>query len=955
MYQKSHLLRLALAATLLTSATSLVSAAAPVHVSPADISWRKFLAQHDMYWNSIGTDYYGGAILGNGLLGLNIYEETAKQYRFNVGRTDVTEGRNMLPGYESNSHLFTAARLPIGYFRLTTKGAVTGTGEKIRLSIYDAIATGTLTTASGTIDFKTYIHATKNYIVLQTEATEGEQDFGWTFVPQTAISPRVLNNGSGERAYYNAHPNPAVKPLATDGDYHLSVQNLECGKTYVVAWKEVSEGAKRHIIATVSQEGTSGDPVGASEAIAIASAKKDIDEGFADLSSATAEASHTAWWNAYYPQSFATFGNTKMETFYWLQLYKFACASRPDKPLVDIQGPWPVANTPWPCVWMNLNTQLTYSWQYKANQSAMSEPLWKAFVDYDANLTRNVTDIPNQQDWTDAVAMSRSTTYNLYRPLEPTLASVNQYETGNMTWLLFYYWQYCTYNHREDILIDHFFSLLKRAINLYFHLRTTGTDGLYHLPVTASPEYSSSYGFEDCSYDLASLRWGLQTLIGINSKYSLGDPKAADWQDFLDKLVPYPEDPTRGYMLGKDRNFTASHRHYSHMLMMYPYHTVNWDNAADRGVMTKTLDNWQSLTGQLQGYSFTGSSAMYASMGQPETALARLTSLVGSGTSPGGYIKPNTLYAETGPVFETPMAAVSSLHELYLQTWGDKLRVFPAVPSAWAQLPLSFISLRTEGAFLISASRSNGKTVFIQVESEAGGLCRLQTGMDLANVKIINMQGQDLDYIIADTTTGLVEISTTAGDIFQVHATDAAIALPSILEHPAAERNAYGSGSPGVAPAQQLETYTIAIRTPQGATIEYPSDYSVPVAVEEGDLFRIMFSVDSGYENPVLLLNGEAVTLAAPLAGIYTYRLNVTSDVVVQLRAEKIILQTKVESTSNSNIKVYATNGYIQVEGTTAIPAAYTLSGTLVDATKRLQAGVYIVKVGGETVKLLIQ
>jgi hypothetical protein len=485
-----------------------------------------------------------------------------------------------------------------------------------------------------------------------------------------------------------------------------------------------------------------------------------------------------------------------METFYWLQLYKFASASRSDKPIVDLQGPWPIASTPWPCIWMNLNTQLTYSWQYKANQSALSEPLWKAFADNDANLTRNVTDITGQETWTDAIALSRSTTYSLYRPLSPALASLNQYETGNMTWLLFYYWQYCTYNHREDLLTSHFFDLLTRAINLYFHIRMEGADGKYHLPSTASPEYGNP-GPEDCNYDLASLRWGLQTLIGINRTYHLGNPKAAAWQDFLDKLVDYPEDSTRGYMLGKDRNFTSSHRHYSHMLMMYPYHIVSWDMEDKRDVMAKTLNNWQNLRGQLQGYSFTGSAAMYAAMGQPETALARLTSLVGSGVAPGGYIQKNTLYKESGPVFETPMAAVSTLHELYLQTWGSKIRVFPAVPSAWAQQPLSFINLRTEGAFLVSASRSKGKTVFIQVESEAGGLCRLQTGMSIAKAKVITLSGKNLDYTLVDEATGLIELSTAAGDIFQVHAVDATLVLPAILEHPQAERNAYGSGNPG--------------------------------------------------------------------------------------------------------------------------------------------------------------
>jgi hypothetical protein len=207
-----------------------------------------------------------------------------------------------------------------------------------------------------------------------------------------------------------------------------------------------------------------------------------------------------------------------------------------------------------------------------------------------------------------------------------------------------------------------------------------------------------------------------------------------------------------------------------------------------------------------------------------------------------------------------------------------------------------------------------------------------------------------------DNAAGLIEVSTTAGDIFQVHATDADLVLPAILEHPAAERNTYGSGNPGAAPEKQFDIFTIAIRPPQGITLVQPADISQPTAIDEGGSFRVSFTLDSGYENPVLLLNGEPVTLAPATAGIYTYQIvDITVNVVVQLRASQIPIPTKVETASASPIKVYATNGYIQVEGTTATPVAYTLSGTLVDATKRLPAGIYIVKVGGETVKVLVQ
>jgi hypothetical protein len=360
---------------------------------------------------------------------------------------------------------------------------------------------------------------------------------------------------------------------------------------------------------------------------------------------------------------------------------------------------------------------------------------------------------------------------------------------GNLTWLLYYYWQYCVYNNKQDELKTEFFNFLKHAVNYYVHIRTKSGD-TYHLPQTSSPEYGTSP--TDCNYDLSVLRWGLQTLLAIDNKYNLNDANKAVYQDFLDHLVDYPVDATRGFNLGKDKAFTATHRHYSHLLMIYPLYTVNWEQPENQAVITKSVNNWQSLTGQLQGYSFTGSSAMYSSMGNGDLALTRLNSLLGS------YIQKNTLYKETGPVFETPMAAVSSIHDLYLQSWGDKIRVFPAVPTTWQNA--SFIDLRTEGAYLVSATRNNGQTVFIQVKSEAGGLCRLQTGIVATRIHAQTLDGQALPFTVVDADKGLIEINTQAGDVFQIIDSAIEVKLPAPLAHPAGETNPYGVNKGGPAP-----------------------------------------------------------------------------------------------------------------------------------------------------------
>ncbi|MDR2950943.1 MAG: alpha-L-fucosidase [Prevotella sp.] len=731
-------------------------------ITPQDINWEVFFNQHDLVWNKITPDYYAGAIMGNGLLGNSIYKE-GDNYKFHIGRVDVTEGR--MPADKSQyRNLYDGARLPIGYFLIKPVGTVLS--ENMRLNLWDATTTGAITTDKGKISFKSYVHSTRDIIVLETDTEGKETVFQWDWNASKAISPRYTFGNKDYPQEYIDNPNPDVK-IYTDGEYKLSVQNLKGGKTYVVAWQEIKKGSSRRITITITHENT--------EELAISKAKETIDSATKEASSSL-ENSHKQWWHAYYPASFASFGNTKIESFYWIQQYKLGCLTRPDKYIIDLQGPWAMEKTPWPAIWMNLNVQLTYSPLFTANRTEMSETLWKSLNDNLEHLSENVS----VEEWRkDAIVMGRSTSYHLYSRLDINNKPV--YEVGNLTWILYYYYQYCMYLYDENELLKKFYPLLKKSIAYYEHIKEKREDGKYHLPETASPEYKTA---KDCNYDLALLQWGLKTLLDINEAYKLNDQKASVWEDFKGNLVNYPTDSEKGFMIGEDVNLTGSHRHYSHLMMIYPLYLINWDQPENRALISKSIAHWQGMPSYLQGYSFTGSSSMYSMMGDGERAVIQLQKLIDK------YIQPNTLYKETGPVIETPLAGAASLQDLYLQVWNGKIRIFPAVPTDWPQA--SFINFRTEGAFLVSASREGGKTVFIQIKSEKGGLCRIQTAMNTDNLSIYKIGGGKVHFSVIDKSTGLLEIKTKEGDIVQIIDKTLKTIFPKPVKHLKSEQNTFG-------------------------------------------------------------------------------------------------------------------------------------------------------------------
>ena len=110
-------------------------------------------------------------------------------------------------------------------------------------------------------------------------------------------------------------------------------------------------------------------------------------------------------------------------------------------------------------------------------------------------------------------------------------------------------------------------------------------------------------------------------------------------------------------------------------------------------------------------------------------------------------VHPNTMYTEAGPVIETPLSGARSVQDMILTSWGGKLRVFPAIPDAWKDV--SFHNLRAEGAFLVSASRRNGTTEFVRIESLAGEPCRLVTDLPDPKSQGVTVQKvADREYVI---------------------------------------------------------------------------------------------------------------------------------------------------------------------------------------------------------------
>lgn len=704
--RRTPVCRIAALALPLIAAVGMNAAAPAVKL---DVDWPAFLARQDLVWESAPRAWEEAPFMGNGMLGTMLWQDSASNaFVLHLGRSDVQDHRTEPPDeYPANAR----ARLLIGQFRIKPVGRILKTST-FTLDLWNAETRGEIVTDRGHITLATYVHSVEMGIVLELEASAGEEQFTIEWHAADASSPRQLyaihHNEPGRiEPGYTPNPQPEISHR---GSVSICTQKLLQGGRTTTAWRIDGRGGKRRLLASVAHsypgDGATDDAVA------------DV-ERLASTDAARLRAAHQRWWHDYYPASFLSISDASMEAFYWIQMYKLASATRADRALIDNQGPW-LQETPWPGAWWNLNVQLTYWPVCCSNRLDLGRSLVSALAAHRQTLIENVAPAYRA----DSAGIGRVTGMDLagkvgtpgdFANWKDAAHQENVPEVGLLTWTCHNLWMMYRYSMDDEMLARDLFPLLRRAVNYYLHFLVRGDDGKLHLPTTYSPEYGVA---PDCNFDLSLVRWGCTALLASAERLGIDDPLAPRWREVLSGLTDYPKDDN-GYLIGRGVPYAFSHRHYSHLLMIYPLYLVNVEQPGAAEIIRKSVETWQSKPEALQGYSCTGAASILAAIGRGDEALAHLRRLWDV------FLTPNTFYREAGPVIETPLSAAQSIHDMILQSWGGRIRVFPSTPSEWPDI--SFHNLRTEGAFLVSAKRRGGRTELIRIRSLAGEPCVVRT------------------------------------------------------------------------------------------------------------------------------------------------------------------------------------------------------------------------------------
>jgi alpha-L-fucosidase 2 len=479
--------------------------------------------------------------------------------------------------------------------------------------------------------------------------------------------------------------------------------------------------------------------------------------------------SHIKWWKDYWSRSSVSLPDAVLEKQYYLDMYKFGCVARANTPPISLQAIWTADNgnlPPWKGDFHHdLNTQLSYWPGYTGNHLDLTEGytnwLWKV-KEENKRWTKHYFEL-------DGLNVPGVTTIG-GKPMGGWI----QYSMSPTTsaWLAqHFYWQW-KYSMDKIFLNERCLLYFDDVETFLMKMRTEDSGSLkYNMHLSSSPEYydnSVRAWFRNyTNYDLALTKLLYENYVEVLTAV----PPRSFKEIFFDSWR-YPEFDINetGLTVAPGQNLDESHRHHSPYMAIHPLGLLNIEDPAEKDIINNSLRHIEKKgTRAWVGYSFTWMGCIYARAQEGDSAASMLkkfaTNFVSSnsfhlnGDQKDGQYSSFTYRPFT---LEGNFAFAQGIHEMLLQSHKGYIEIFPAIPGAWKNI--SFKTLRTEGAFLVSAKKENGVVTNITIKSGAGGELALKLPFNTWLVKGTKRNDINMENGIARmrTVKGQIIIFTNA-------------------------------------------------------------------------------------------------------------------------------------------------------------------------------------------------
>jgi len=464
---------------------------------------------------------------------------------------------------------------------------------------------------------------------------------------------------------------------------------------------------------------------------------------------------------AFWSKSAIRCSDTVIENIWYEALHAKRCSYRPDVPPPGMSILSSVADySAWHGDYhMNFNLQSAFWGNYAANHIDLGDAYFKA-IDFMIYMGRKIA----REYYNCRGVFIQLSGYPILAP-DDVMGVVPMGRMAYMTgWVANLYWS--RYLHTMDVgwLGEVGYPVIRDCSLFYTDFLTLESDGFYH----AFPSNVGEEGFtgrvedyKDRAQVLRHVRYCLRIAAEASEILGVDEDPRARWREILDKLAS-DDGKEQDELPGVPREFVNVFAPEFYSMGSYEAGDMPQPPAGD--VSPSPWSNrkdylWQWFFGKVP---WTLMIHLRTGIFDADRDWPHVREIIKRWRRPNGLLEAysRSMLGAVGGWTES-LGIIAPIQEMMLQSWKGYIEVFPNWPSS---LDCEFRTLRAEGAFLVSASRSGGTTERVEITSETGCSCRLVPPWP-GGAAVTVADGSEVH---ADCCDGLISFGTMSSETYIV-------------------------------------------------------------------------------------------------------------------------------------------------------------------------------------------
>ncbi|MET8048688.1 hypothetical protein ABZU75_13915 [Streptosporangium sp. NPDC005286] len=732
-----------------------VGMAAPAWAAPGDtafdqttgalkVDYGSYLSKHDIVYNRPNTNPIQGLTVGNGRTGAMAWNQNGLTMQ--VSGVDLSPQSTYAAGL---ANLSTSPAMDTGY-----------TTFQQRLSLYD----GTLTTKYDSNRTVTVMGSPNSEVMgIHVEDTRGgvsnvafDLSMWDPATVQNIADVPDLNTWRTISTFSDAGVAGFSRGQTDAGGFGYTMAATVEGANFTT---QIVDGRRVRLNITPTSSYTiwftAASRINAPNRDSVAQARSQLtsvkNTGYANTFN-----NYRNWWHAFWAKSFVQYSNSSrdadyMENVYYLSTYMIAAGGYGDYPLHFINGVFRATqdNSKWSNAYWYWNQRDVYNSFLASNHTDLMNTFNRLYSrNYNAlksyTTTRYGIDalwVPETMGWDGNARGTINSDYT------KNILTTGYQAAHNM------YLQY-RYTNDANYLRDVAYPYMRETAKLYKGLLSfDGPTGKYYMANSNSHE--TYWNVRNAITDLAAVRSIFPLTIQVSQQLGLDSGLRADWQNILNNLTAYsvvngayqPHQPP----ISQTRN---NENVASELIWPYNITGIGYPD------YQTAVNTWNQRPFPY-GNVWSNDAVQAARLGLGDQAYQGMKTMLQKYQN-----HPNGMTTNTNGVFEYLGVHLSALNESLMQSYNDKIRVFPAAPG-----DSSFVgkfTLLAKDGFQVSSEREAGEIKYVGLRSLHG---KQATVVNPWGTQQIRVRRASDNAVLTTVSGGEVSFATAANTVYVVERT----------------------------------------------------------------------------------------------------------------------------------------------------------------------------------------